>query len=256
MLMYRMTDRLSELTTNVSREAVEAFVRKKASPRHKMMMMPNGVDLAKFTNERKTDRALRSELGIGQDEFVWLAIGRLVDAKDYPTMLKAWAIVRKASAASALIIVGEGPDRLSLENLSRDLGLTDSVRFLGIRSDISSLMSVSDAYVMSSLWEGLPMVLLEASACELPIVATNVGGNREIIRDGISGYLTDSACPEQLADKMISLMKLPIEQREDMGRESRRFVMQHYEIGKIISQWESLYTDYVKSGLHRVGGLA
>jgi len=88
-----------------------------------------------------------------------------------------------------LVIVGDGPLRMEVETLCKKNELTENVKFLGIRSDIPSLMSAVDAFVLASVVEGLPMVLLEAAACALPAVVTNVGGNSEIVEDGIIGFV-------------------------------------------------------------------
>lgn len=240
MLMYRVTDSLCELTTNVSQEAVDSYIEKKVSPRHKIKFIPNGVNLKKFQRNSEDKQLIRQELGLG-DEFIWLAVGRLSEVKDYPTLIKAWSRMVQENNNCVLLIVGDGDDREALKQLTESLNLTKSIKFLGIRDDIPRLMNAANAYVMSSLWEGMPMVLLESSACELPNVATDVGGNREVVRDGISGYLAKAADPEHLVSKMLALMALPEAERVAMGRRGREYVMEHYELDAIITRWEGLY---------------
>ncbi|MCM3630995.1 glycosyltransferase [Paenibacillus glycanilyticus] len=240
MLMYRLTDSLCNLMTNVSQDAVDSFIQKGASTKKKIIFVPNGINLKRFKKNAANDESLRQELGI-KDEFVWLAVGRLSEVKDYPTLIRSFKQVIQHNSRCQLLIVGNGEDRSALEQLSRTLEVDNNIKFLGIREDIPRIMNASDAYVMSSLWEGMPMVLLEASACELPMVATDVGGNREVVKEGISGYLARSSDSEQLAEKMISLMSMPTAEREAMGRNGREFVMKHYEMDAIIEKWEALY---------------
>jgi len=242
MFLYRITDFLCELMTNVSQEAVDSYIEKKASPSWKIRFIPNGVNLSKFAKKEDERATVRRELDAG-NRFLWLAVGRLTEAKDYPTLLKAWSRVTNGgeSGQSLLVIVGDGEQRDSLKQLAASLGLESSIRFLGIRNDIPNLMSAADGYVMSSLWEGMPMVLLEAAACGLPAVATDVGGNREVVRDGVSGLLARPADEAHLAERMNALMALSEQDRSEMGRNGRTFVMEHFEMEGIIARWESLY---------------
>lgn len=239
-LLYRITDPFCDLMTNVSQEAVNRYIEIKAVPKHKIIFMPNGINMDRFIRSEQAGHLLRQELGL-QGRFIWLAVGRLAPEKDYESMLRAFALVHPVFPDSTLLIAGIGPERSSLEQLSQTLELDDSVRFLGIRSDVSSLMSAADAYLMSSKWEGLPMVLLEASASGLPIVATDVGGNKEVVHDGLNGYLAGASDPEHLAGCMQRLMEKPGAVRAEMGSAGREYVNRKFNINTIVERWESLY---------------
>jgi glycosyltransferase involved in cell wall biosynthesis len=104
-------------------------------------------------------------------------------------------------------------------------------------------MNASDAFLMSSAWEGLPIVLLEASACGLPAVATNVGGNPEVVEDGQTGLLTPSKDPAALAAAMLRMMTLPIEDRQQLGLAARALVTSQFDIDSVVDRWESMYRD-------------
>ncbi|WP_068621027.1 glycosyltransferase [Paenibacillus tuaregi] len=247
-LLYRVTDPFCDLMTNVSQEAVNRYVEIKAAPKHKIIFMPNGINMDRFTRSDLAGRTLRQELGLGNC-FIWLAAGRLAPEKDYASMLSAFGKVHRLYPGSRLLIAGIGPERPALEELSRTLELDESVLFLGIRSDMSRLMSAADAYVMSSKWEGLPMVLLEASASGLPIVATDVGGNREVVHDRVNGYLAEASDPDQLADCMLRLMEKPEAVRAEMGRAGREYVNSKFNINTIVERWESLYGQDVHRSL-------
>ena len=112
---------------------------------------------------------------------------------------------------------------------------------IGLRSDVPALMQAADAFVMSSKWEGLPKVLLEAAASSLPIVATDVGGSRDAILDGISGHVTPAGAPEAVARAMCQIMDLPATQREAMGEAGRIHASRTFEIERIADTWEELY---------------
>ena len=108
-----------------------------------------------------------------------------------------------------LLLVGRGSLQAETEALTRELGLEGVVRFLGVRNDVPVVMSGADGYVMSSAWEGMPMVLLEAAGAALPIVATRVGGNHEVVRQDETGFLAPPRDSEALGDAMLRLMALP-----------------------------------------------
>ena len=104
---------------------------------------------------------------------------------------------------------------------------------------------MSDSFVLSSIYEGLPMVLLEASVCELPLIATDVGGNREVINDGENGYLVSKSNPMELAEKMLQIMNLGVEERLNMGNKARKYVEEKYRIEKVLDEWEKLYYENI-----------
>jgi glycosyltransferase involved in cell wall biosynthesis len=117
------------------------------------------------------------------------------------------------------------------------------VRFLRIRQDVPEVMSAADGYVLSSAWEGMPMVLLEAGAAGLPIVATQVGGNSEIVRDGECGFLVQPGDPGALAEAMLRLMELGERERQAMGQRARDQVRAHFGLTRTVERWEELYRE-------------
>lgn len=238
--LYRVTDPLCELTTNVSEEAVRQYVARKVVPAHKIRFVPNGITLDSF-GQAQASESLNKELDIKPGQFVWLAVGRLVPEKDYPNMLNAFKTVLAKRPDSILLIAGTGTERVALEQYSKELGIERNVKLLGIRRDIPALMNLANAYVMSSRWEGFPMVLLEASASGLPMVATDVGGNREAVQDGITGLLAPPGDCGQLSDRMLALMSYPLAELEEMGERARKYVQERFDIEVIVTQWTSIY---------------
>jgi glycosyltransferase involved in cell wall biosynthesis len=243
-VLYRLTDLFCDLTTQVSQAGLERYVHVGAVPRHKIRYIPNGVDTERFKPNLEDRLKVRKELGV--DGFVWLAVGRFDPQKDYPSMLQAFARVIHKHSNTMLLIAGDGPLRKTMENMTRDLGVEKYVKFLGIRQNIPQLMNAADAYVMSSSWEGMPMVLLEASATGLPIVATDVGGNREVVLDAITGFLVPPRNPEALAEAMLRMMDLPEEKRREMGKAARKHIEENFSLDRVVDMWEALYKELLE----------
>ena len=240
--LYRITDPLCDLTTQVSQAGLERYVRIGAAPQHKIRYIPNGVDTERFRPNFEVRVKLRKELGLGE-AFVWLAVGRFDPPKDYPTMLHAFSLVAQRYPNARLLIAGDGPLKPSMTVLAQELGIDERVTFLGIRRDVPELMNAADAYVMSSAWEGMPMVLLEAHASGLPIVATDVGGNREVVLPEKTGFLVPPKNPEALAEAMLKLMDLPEEERRRMGEAARQHIEANFSLDRVVDQWEALYRE-------------
>ena len=239
-LLYRLTDPLCELTTNVSQDAVNHYIQEKIVPRHKIQFIPNGIDVSRY-HKQDTRNKTRETLGLAEQQFTWLAAGRFVPAKDYRNLVTAFRRVADLHPDSLLLIAGIGPEREEIEELCKTLGLQEHISFLGLRKDIPELMQAADAYVMSSRWEGMPIVLLEAAASGLPIVATDVGGNREVVQDGVTGLLVPAEDSWALGEQMLALMEKSPEDRQRMGEQGREYVQQHYTMDVVIDQWLSLY---------------
>ncbi len=238
-LAYRWTDRLGDLTTNVCQAAVDRYVRVGAAPAGRIVRMPNGIELGAFGPDAAVRERLRGELGLSAERFAWLAVGRLEEQKDVPNLLAA---AEGLSDAAVTLLVGEGPLRAELEARRDALGLdADRVRFLGPRSDVADLLRAVDGYVMSSAWEGLPLVLLEAAASGLPIVATRVGGNDEIVEDGVSGRLVPPGDPGALAAAMNDTMAMAAERRAAWGRAGRARIEREFDIERVVDAWTALY---------------
>jgi glycosyltransferase involved in cell wall biosynthesis len=238
---YRWTNALVDHMTIISEAAADRFVNDRIVPRELLTVIPNGVNTDEFRNVPTEAReSVRRSLQLGS-EFVWLAVGRFEIAKDYPTMLRSFAKVREQQPQAVLLLVGRGSLQGETEALARELNLEGGVRFLGVRRDVPVLMSIATGYLMSSAWEGMPMVLLEAAAAALPIVATAVGGNQEVVGDEESGFLVPPRDPEALGQAMLRLMALPETQRRAMGERGRERVLSRYGLSRVVERWEHLY---------------
>jgi len=235
--LYRITDGLSDVTVSVSAAGAERHASARAVPRAKLRVIPNGVDTGRYRPDPAQRIRMRAQLGLG-DEFAWLAAGRLMWKKDYPTMLRAMARQR----AGVLFIAGSGPLETELHTLARELG--SNARFLGSRDDIPELMNACDGLLLSSVVEGLPMVLLEAASCGLPCVATDAGGVREAVANERTGYVVPPGSPDALAAAMSRLTELSGQARREMAQAARELAVARFDLSVVTAQWERLYLEY------------
>lgn len=239
MLAYKLTNPLGDIFTNVSKEATSAFVAKNVVKANQIMTVYNGIDINKFKNLTLDKKVYRSNINISEDIKLILAVGRFNDQKDYPNLINAIAILAKQRNDFRVIIVGDGPLRTTLQNLIDELNLNSTISLLGKRDDIPELMTVSDIYVLSSKYEGLPTVLIEAMACEKFIVATDCGGSREILGD--TGILVPSKNSQALSDALTSALQLSAEEMIKNGVKARERVESTFSLESSVSHWLSLY---------------
>lgn len=239
--LIRLTDRLCTLTTTNSQLAAEGLVRRGVVPRERLVVVPNGVDLSAFTPPSPARRAqIREALGVVGDQFLWLAAGRLEAQKDYPTLLRAVAGIAGASGDPVLRIAGQGPLREELEALAARLEAASRTQLLGLRTDVADLLAAADAVVLSSAYEGLPNIVLEAMAAGRPVVASRVGGVGELVVEGVTGTTVSPGRPEELGRAMSEMMALPEETRRSMGATARSLVASRFSFDAVTAQWAAL----------------
>ena len=241
-LIYRVTDAAATCTTAVSERVCRRYVENRIVPANRIRVINNGVDLERFRpNTEARDRARASLLW--QNNFVWLAVGRLELAKDYPSLMEAFRDVYRRFPSASLAIVGEGQLRSTVDQLIDRYELNSAVRLLGARSDVAELMNACDAFVMPSAWEGGPLVLLEAAACGRPMIATRVGVAPEVVVSGENGFLVASGTPAELADGMMRLMELGPNRLDEMGRLSRQKVAAQFSLRAMHDRYVRLYDE-------------
>jgi glycosyltransferase involved in cell wall biosynthesis len=248
MLAYRLTDPLSCRTTAVSQAAADRFVRIKAVPARKCSVLTNGIDTAEFTPDAERRARVRQQMG-ARGEFIWLAAGRIMPAKGYPNLLRAFSQVRATIPAARLWIAGEayGAEAEAVRALAAELGLDIYVRWLGLRRDMPALLDAADGFVLASVWEGMPLVVGEAMAMETPVVATDVGGVRELT--GGCGVLVPARNPERLAQAMLNAMRTAPETCLAHGRAARERIESLFSIDVRADEWEALYRAELARGI-------
>lgn len=239
---YRMSTGFVDIVTAVSHAAAEPWVEAGLVDNRKLTIVPNGVDTDHWKRDEVIRIAKRRELGLSSEfrsnEFLWLAVGRLDPVKNHATLLRAFAEIPHHAR---LVIAGEGPLHENLRSLALELRLHDRASFPGFQRDIRRWMQAADGFVLCSSWEGLPMSLLEAGACELPAVITDIPGSREVLPDSRSGAAVPVGDADALAAAMSAVMRLPGAERREIGRHMRMSICARFSLNAVLRQWEDLY---------------
>lgn len=247
---YRCSKWLPDHVTAVSEAAAHSHCAAGMVSEH-LSVVANGVDVDRWQPNADVRRRVREELGI-DDQFLWIAVGRLEPVKNYPALLNAFA---RVGPTAQLVVLGAGPLEAELKQMSLALGLNHRVHFAGFRPDVARWVQAADGVVLSSRYEGLPMVLLETGACAVPAVATDVPGTREVIVNGETGWLAPPSNPDGLATAMNRLMHMPVTERYEMGQCARRHVMRSFSMDTVLDRWETLYAELLarKTVSRRIG---
>ncbi|MFX0208429.1 MAG: glycosyltransferase family 4 protein [Candidatus Hodarchaeota archaeon] len=236
LFLAKFTDRVIA----VSNEVKEVYVAQRKIDRRRVIVMPNAVSLEEFKpiGQQQYKRVKRC-LGLDPDHWIVGTVTRFIEIKGTRYFLEAAAKVSRILPKTYFLIVGDGPLFQELKELSRRLRVDNSVIFTGFRKDIPQILSIFDVKVVSSLSEGSPNVLLEAMAIGKPIVATDVPGINEILKDGETGLLVPSRDPQAMAEKIIYLLRHEKE-RDRLGnrahQESKKYALENY-----INHLESVY---------------
>ncbi len=207
----------------------------------KLVIIPNGVDAERFAAAKPLPLA---EMGIDSGRRVIGLVGRLDRQKGIDWLLPQLPGVFRACPQHDLIVVGEGRQRLALEQLSAALGLAGRVHFVGFRPDVPEVLAACDALVLPSRWEGMPNVVLEAMASGKPVVANNVEGVAELLGDNADGQLAAAGDGEGFSERLISLLQNPAVSSR-LGAENQLRARENYGILPMIRAYERLYLSLV-----------
>jgi len=208
-------------------------------PPHRVSTILNGVAVPRW-DARPDPPPIRTRLGLEQAGPILGCVARLAPVKDQATLLRAFRRVQEEWPAASLLLVGDGPERGNLERLAEELGIASHVRFLGERNDVGEVLAACDVFVLASLSEGLSLALLEAMAAGKPVVATAVGGNVEVVREGETGLLVPPAQPERLAAAIRQVLSQPAWAAQ-LGRAAHDHVAQHFSLTRMVAQYEAIY---------------
>jgi sugar transferase (PEP-CTERM/EpsH1 system associated) len=235
--------RLCKKIIAVSQDAALQCVDDEKISAEKVMVILNGADINAFSG-RNNASSIRKSLGVGDGVPLLGIVARLAEVKDHATLFHACNIIYKNGIDFKLIVVGDGILKNKLTALSDSLGLKNNIVFTGTRRDIPAFLSAMDIFVLSSISEGISLTLIEAMSSYLPIVATNVGGNSEVIIDGETGFLVPPKNPEALADKLTLLINNPDLQRK-MGDAGRDRAVKHFSMQKSVMNYEQCYSQII-----------
>lgn len=239
MLTYRFTNSLANLSTNVSAEALQSFITKKSMHPDKSIVVYNGVDTDKFVYNEDSREVVRKQLELDNDDFLFLAVGRLTESKDYPNLLNAFSNIVKSNPQAKLVIVGKGDLENEIKQLHYYLGLQNNTYFLGSRDDVHLLMSACDCFVLSSAYEGFGLVVAEAMSSQRVVIGTNCGGVKEVI--GNEGFLVEPKDHIALANVMQKVINLESNQRKEIGLKARQRILNKYSLNATVTKWLELY---------------
>ena len=204
----------------------------------------NGYDVSDFDPAKTRSRA---DLGLPEQDLLIGHVANLTYLKDYPAFLKALAVVFRRVAGSRAVIVGDGAKRAEYESLAGSLGIWDRTHFLGHRRDALDLVGNFDVCVLAShsaFSEGLSNSIAEYMGFARPVVATDVGGNRELVTDGVTGFLSPAGDAEALAEKIITLLENE-DLRKTMGQRGRDFFEANLTLERMVSETQRVYRQLV-----------
>ena len=236
--LSRLCSMLSKKIVTVSIDSAQVSTAIENVPAHKVTTIHNGIDINAFSNPRPS-RSASPAINIG-------LVARLVPDKDHLTLLRACKILAEDIPNFRLFLVGDGPLRDGLKAAAVELGIDRNVRFMGFRHDVATLLRSFDIFALSSVTEGLSLTLLEAMASGLPIVATDVGGNSEVVVHGKTGFIVPAQSPEALAEKLL-LLSRDGGLRLQMGSAGRKRVEEKFDIRRTVKRYEALYHEIGKT---------
>lgn len=243
MIAYRLTHNWADLTTNVSESASKNFENLGAVPFRGIQTVYNGINLNKFKKEKVLDTELHSLLNVAEDDFLLLAVGRFHDAKDYPNLIRSFSYLKKSNIFKEkkpkLLIAGDGEGRSAIEQLIQNLKLESDVILLGRREDIVALLNMVDFFVLSSKYEGLPTVVIEAMACHTFVIATDCGGSAEIM--GNTGILVQPQNSEKLAEALEKALSFNVDTIQKNNYDARNRVEKLFSLETSVKTWLEIY---------------
>lgn len=235
--------RLAQMATRwiaVSEAIAEHLATHEGMPAAKLVTVPNAVDMGRLPDPRQVDRAaLRAELGLPSGHPLLAHVGSLRAEKRQEDLLRAFARVMEHHPSARLWIAGTGPLQADLENLTRELGLESRVDFLGYRADAARILAAADVSVLSSVREGLPVVVLESFAVGTPVVATRVGGVEGLLRGGRTGVLVPPQRAEELARAIVDLLN-DHERQADLTTAAHAFVLERFSLDAVATSFLDL----------------
>lgn len=206
----------------------------------------NGINLQRLISDSTKATQIRDQLGLQTNGVVVGISASLTPAKDHATFLQAAQQVSNVMPQTRFAILGDGPLRSSLEDMTKELGIQSYVTFLGNQMDVGSYLSVIDIACLCSVdLEGCSNVTLEAMAMGKPVIVTDVGGNKELVEHGKTGLLVPVRNPQVLADAILSCLRQP-ERAREMGRCAREMVLTRFNLDRMVHEYETLYMEAIQ----------
>ena len=242
-LLRRLVARQVDAFVAVSTPVADQARRDRDCAAHKLLVVKNGVDAVRFAPDPAARREVRRELGIAEEARLVGTVGRLSPEKDQVTLLRAMTPL--ATGDVHLLLLGDGPEREALAAAVPGV-CRSNVHMPGVRTDVPRVMAALDIFALSSRFEGLPLVLLEAMATGLPVVTTSVGGIPEVIREGRTGFMVPAGDASAMGARIEALLGDP-DARRAMGQRGRELVLVEHTIAATAARYEEIYAGRPRS---------
>jgi glycosyltransferase involved in cell wall biosynthesis len=239
LLGERLFTKFSDRLIAVSEQQRDAVIKHLKINKKKINTVYNGTGENKYVGQKKIIDSVRNEFGIRNDEYLIGAVAVLTRQKGIKYLIETARILRKRKNIKFLI-VGDGPLKEELSDLTNRYNVNETVIFSGWRTDVKRLLAAFDIFLMTSLWEGLPIALLEAIAAGKPVITTKVGDNDKIVNDGVNGYLVDTRNPEQMADCILKILGNEVRKKK-MQENAIKIYKRSFSIEKMVKAYEIIY---------------
>lgn len=247
LVLERRLGRLTRTVITLSRAQEAEGIALGLFPSSRSAVVPNGIDVGEVDTLVASQAIPRAAIGLGPEDRVVGCVARFDPVKGLDILLETTRRLRERIPGLRLVLVGEGPEETRLRRLAGEFGLGSVVTFAGVVEDALRMFPAWDLYISASRREGLPYAVLEAMACRLPIVATDIPGHREVVIDGTTGILVPPDDPETLAGK-IAVLLADRPRRERFGEAGRERVMEAFGIKPMVRRIEELYRAAVIPG--------
>jgi len=256
-LIEQIAVKCATMFISVGEELKERYINRYGFSSSRCEVVRSGMELANFyevaTFSQERIKQKKEELNIKPEELVIGKVSSLELRKGYKFAIRvAEKIIRGNNRNIKFLFVGEGNQRAELEGMVKGLGLDDRIIFTGFRSDVNELMSIFDIFIFTSLMEGLPQVLVQAAAAGRPIVSFEVEGAKEVIKDGINGFIVSSGDIDGLAEKANYLLSNP-EKAKEMGRQGKEIIGNRWDIVNMKERIGAIYDKLVNKRYCRDG---
>jgi sugar transferase (PEP-CTERM/EpsH1 system associated) len=251
-VVRRIVYHLADVVFTVSDELRDHYCRETGFATERVRVIPNGVEIARF--DEADPRGVREELGIAADDFAIGMVSRLNATKDLLTLARAFERLARSAAEAKLklVMVGEGEERKMIEQFAAEHDLQRQILLTGTRHDVPRLLRAMDAFALPSLSEGLSGAILEAMCARLPVVATAVGANPELVSEGESGFLIEPRDDAAMAERLSRLVA-DRDLARNFGLAGRRRIEQHYSLDRMVQRYEELYSSLVPGAVQGAG---
>ncbi|MGB9794638.1 glycosyltransferase family 4 protein [Caldisericum exile] len=238
--LEKFAGKFTDVLITINVDDYKVATEKKLIPHGKVVYIKGvGVDLERL-NPRNFKDNKESDFLSDNNRFIFVSVGRLEKEKHFDYLIKAFYFVKKHYPNFELLVIGDGEEQVSLKKLSQRISLKDYVRFLGYVKHVEKYLYHSFAFVFTSSREGLPVSVMEAMAMEKPVVAYNIRGVRDLVEDGVNGFLVPFGDIKELSNKIIYLMEHP-DIAKEMGKRGREKIEKEFSLNVVLQDMEKLY---------------